>query len=90
MTLLHLHLHPPTVLGLVRLQVPARVCRKGAGVQWLVDFAASTDTHWKLAPGAKALLGDWLVASYDEATQGWVAKRQRGEFVLVCTLNPVD
>ena len=85
----HLVYHS-TILCLVRLQVPVRACRQGRGVQWLVDFAASTDTHWKLAPGAKALLGDWLVASYDEATQGWVAKRQRGEFVLVCTLNPAD
>ena len=64
-------------------QVPARVCREFSGVKWLVDFFASTPTHWKLAAGCKAELGEWLVTDYDEATQGWVAKRQKGRIVLV-------
>ena len=53
---------------------------------WMVDVAASTETHWKLAVGMKEKLEDnpYLLANYSEATEGWVVKRYEGRNTLVC------
>ena len=63
---------------------------------WMVDVAASTETHWKLAVGMKEKFEDnsrnvpnYLrdtkkLANYSEATEGWVVKRHEGRNTLVC------
>lgn len=72
----------PTEDGEIIASIPTMPSDRSREFRFVVDVEASTDTHWKLAPGMKASFGDFLRADFEEATEGWVTKNYAGEVTL--------